>query len=97
MKQRNDLLNEVKDKLSNRYYLEQRDQELVNDCVDELLKAINYIPCCTQLKVKEETVFDLWLKNFEYAESVDSFWFEKDMLLCRDEMKLRYKEIKPKL
>tara|TARA_R110000796_G_scaffold26922_8_gene74365 strand:+ start:306 stop:542 length:237 start_codon:yes stop_codon:yes gene_type:complete len=43
-KQRNDLLNEVKDKLSNMYYLEQRDQELINDCVDALLVAINYTP-----------------------------------------------------
>ena len=51
MKQKNDLLNEVKDKLSNKYYLDQREQELVNDCVDELLKAINYTRCCEMLAV----------------------------------------------
>lgn len=53
MKTRNELLNEVKTNLQNRYYLDQEQQELINDCVDELLKAINYIPCCEQLTVKE--------------------------------------------
>ena len=42
MKTRNELLNEVKTNLQNRYYLDQQQQELINDCVDELLKAINY-------------------------------------------------------
>lgn len=65
--------------------------------VNKAVEAINYSQCSIQLKNKEETAFDLWLKNFEYAENVDSFWFEKDMLLCRDEMKLRYNEVKPKL
>ena len=60
MKQRNDLLNEVKDKLSNRYYLEQRDQELVNDCVDELLEAINYTRCCTELKAFKDEFIEAW-------------------------------------
>ena len=45
MKTRNDLLNEVKTKLQNAYRLDQKQQELINDCVDELLKAINYTHC----------------------------------------------------
>lgn len=73
------------------------EQQEIEKWLNKDLKAINYSQCCTQLKDKEATAFDLWLKNFEYAESVDSFWFEKDMLLCRDEMKLRYNEIKPNL
>lgn len=60
MKYRNKLLNEVKTNLQNRYYLDQEQQELINDCVDELLKAINYMPCCAQLKVKEVPSFEDW-------------------------------------
>jgi len=49
MKTRNELLNDVKTKLQNTYYLDQKKQELINDCVDELLKSINYMPCSTLL------------------------------------------------
>ena len=62
MKQRNDLLNEVKTKLQNTYRLDQEQQELINDCVDELLKAINYTHCCTQLPTIIEIDFDGHLK-----------------------------------
>ena len=88
MKQINDLINEVKDKLSNRYYLEQRDQELVNDCVDELLRAINYSQCCTQLNGEKTPTFEEWLKmnnfeiykNAEYKDENDCSWFSNELL-----------------
>jgi len=57
MKDRNELLNEVKTNLQNRYYLDQEQQELINDCVDELLKAINYTHCCETLPTKNYEVY----------------------------------------
>lgn len=52
MKTRNELLNQIKTELSNDYYLNQRDEYIVNDCVDKLLEAINYTHCSLQLKAK---------------------------------------------
>jgi hypothetical protein len=63
---RNEMLNQVKKKLSNKYYLEQRDQEVINDCVDELLTAINYTRCCAELKDKEApTLKDAFIAGYK--------------------------------
>ena len=86
MKTRNDLLNEVKTKLQNAYRLDQKQQELINDCVDELLKAINYTHCCTELKGKEALTFEEFKKdNFIKKDGVyrqktetKNRWFGED-------------------
>lgn len=77
MKTRDELLNQVKTNLQNRYYLDQEQQELINDCVDELLKAINYIPCCTQLKVKKTPSFEDWLITMQIQKTGRTY-FAKD-------------------
>jgi len=59
-------------------------------------EAINYSRCCETLKCKEETAFELWLKNFE--ESNGCYWFDKETLYVKQAMKEIYeKEVKPKL
>lgn len=61
------------------------------------LEAINYSRCCETLKGKEETAFDLWLKNFKHAER-DLYWYNKDTLYCIEAMKDIYNtEVKPTL
>jgi 3-methyladenine DNA glycosylase AlkD len=79
MKQRNDLLNEVKTKLQNTYRLDQEQQELINDCVDELLKAINYTHCSTHLKGGKYTqaFIDYVEKYFIHRPKVYD-WVSKD-------------------
>lgn len=65
--------------------------------VNTLDEAINYIRCCETLKNKEETAFDLWLKNFKHAER-DLYWYNEDTLYCIEAMKDIYNtEVKPTL
>lgn len=64
--------------------------------IDKIEEAINYSQCCETLKCKEETAFELWLKNFE--ESDGCYWFDKETLYVKQAMKEIYeKEVKPKL
>lgn len=63
----------------------------------EMKEAINYSRCCETLKDKEETAFDLWLKNFEKTEE-NLYWFDEETLYCIEAMKDIYDtEIKPRL
>ena len=70
--------------------------EIIVMFAEKELRAINYIHCCEMLKDKEETAFDLWLKNFE--ESDGCYWFDKETLYVKQAMKEIYEEtVKPKL
>jgi hypothetical protein len=60
-------------------------------------EAITVTRCCKTLKDKEETAFDLWLKNFKHAER-DLYWYNEDTLYCIEAMKDIYNtEVKPTL
>lgn len=70
-------------------------QELL--LIKKEVAAINYTHSCEELKDKEETAFDLWLKNFKHAER-DLYWYNKDTLYCVEAMRDIYNtEIKPTL
>ena len=73
------------------------DGRLYKAIIDALNEAINYTHSCETLKDKEETAFDLWLKNFKHAER-DLYWYNKDTLYCVEAMRDIYNtEIKPTL
>lgn len=92
---RNEILNQVKREIEPQVLEGYFDQILINRVVDATLKAINYSQCCETLKDKEETAFDLWLKNFKHAER-DLYWYNKDTLYCVEAMRDIYNtEIKP--
>ena len=76
---------------------EMRIFNMIEMFLDRRDKAINYTHSCEELKDKEETAFDLWLKNFKHAER-DLYWYNKDTLYCVEAMRDIYNtEIKPTL
>lgn len=67
------------------------------DYVNWLEKQLRLYDVVKSLKDKEETAFDLWLKNFKHAER-DLYWYNKDTLYCVEAMRDIYNnEIKPSL
>jgi len=48
MKTKNEILAEIKFTLIKKHNIDALDDALINDCVEMTLKAINYIPCCTE-------------------------------------------------
>ena len=58
-------------------------------------EAITVTRCCSALK-KEETAFDLWLKNFK--KTTYGYWYNENTIYCIEAMQDIYKnEIKPTL
>jgi hypothetical protein len=49
--EKNEIISRVEENLHNKYGAGGIDSELVEDCVDSTLEAINYTHSCTQLKV----------------------------------------------
>ena len=49
-------------------------EEIINDCIENTLIAINYNRCSTQLKDKEAMSFDDWIKSEGYEEKFTGFW-----------------------
>ena len=99
-----DIDREVKVRDAIKYCIENFDSKTATNRIVEFLKdelkrqeqTINYSQCCMELKDKEETAFDLWLKNFK--EEDNCYWFNKETLYCKEAMKYIYNtEIKPKL
>ena len=99
-------MNNLKGLLSREYWVQYlelategglTDGAIANDIVAGIEKAINYSHCCETLKCKEETAFDLWLKNFEKTEE-NLYWFNEETLYCIEAMKDVYNtEVKPTL
>ena len=81
-------------------YMETDNKEMLEEIenfVNKRETAISVTRCCETLKDKEETAFDLWLKNFKHAER-DLYWYNKDTLYCVEAMRDIYNtEIKPTL
>ena len=74
------------------------DSEIQNieNLIDKDLKDITVTYCCETLKDKEETAFELWLKNFKKTEY--GYWFNKRTVYCYEAMKDIYKtSVKPNL
>lgn len=72
----------------------------IDECEDIMAsmmnEAINYTRSCCKLKDKEETAFDLWLKNFKKTEY--GYWFDERTVYCYEAMKDIYKtSVKPNL
>ena len=67
-------------------------EEIINDCIDKTLEAINYTHCSLQLKDREEKAFNKWLSNFEKTEN-DCYWLNKEVLYCKEAMRLHYDEL----
>ena len=47
-------------------------EEIINDCIDKTLEAINYTRCCTELNHDFETGEDVWLTEKKIVE-ISSF------------------------
>ena len=60
--------------------------------VNMLEAAINYTPCCTELKDKEVLTFEQWLSNFEKTED-NNYWLNKEVLYCKEAMLLHYNDL----
>lgn len=74
------------------------DASSVTTSIEQLfLKLLAINDVVKSLKDKEETAFDLWLKNFKHAER-DLYWYNIDTLYCVEAMRDIYNtEIKPTL
>jgi len=67
----------------------------IDEVILEVVKNIGVTRCCGALK-KEETAFDLWLKNFK--KTTYGYWYDENTIYCREAMQDIYKnEVKPTL
>jgi hypothetical protein len=62
---KNEIISKVKFRLLEKYTAKNLlpSEEIINDCIDNTLKAINYTRCCTELKGKEKLTFDEWTES----------------------------------
>ena len=70
-------------------YLSDERTERLKEIIQQ---AINFIPCCTELKDKEVLSFEEWLKHFKKTED-NCYWLNKDVLYCKVAMKLHYDDL----
>ena len=54
-------------------------------------EAINFIPCCTELKSNEALPFEEWLSHFKKED--DCYWLNKETLYCKEAMQLHYNDL----
>ena len=71
--EKNEIISRVEEILHNKYDAGGIDSELVEDCVDSTLEAINYTHSCTELKSKKALTFEGWLKDNDKQYIYDDF------------------------
>ena len=76
---KNEIISKVKFRLLEKYTAKNLlpSEEIINDCIDNTLKAINYTRCCTELKDKETPTFDKWLKKLKWKQIGCSYTFKR--------------------
>jgi len=65
---KNEIISKVKFRLLEKYTAKNLlpSEEIINDCIDNTLKAINYTRCCTELKtVNEPLPYAEWKANLK--------------------------------
>jgi hypothetical protein len=69
-------------------------EEIINDCIENTLTAINYTRCCTELKDKKPLTFKEWKKVNKYTICTDETWFVSPEVgyITTKELKKRYKK-----
>jgi hypothetical protein len=60
-------------------------EEIINDCIENTLTAINYTRCCEKLKDKKEMTFDEYkwkffdrISDYKWSRKTDGYVYSKE-------------------
>ena len=94
--EKNEIISRVEEILHNKYDAGGIDSELVEDCVDSTLAAINYTHSCTELRDKETPKIEDWLKdNFKRLDRHSFTNTHEDTVWLRSELVEVYNQLHP--
>ena len=94
--EKNEIISRVEEFLHNKYDAGGIDSELVEDCVDSTLEAINYTHCCTELVCVDSVNYEYLTLGKKYkleAETENYYTVDNDLGHAVSMSKVRFDKI----
>ena len=91
------IISKVEELLHKKYNAGSIDSELVEDCINSTLEAINYSQCSTELKEKENLSFKDWKTLNKYTRAMHGYYKQGDKIIESTDVVLMYRDYRDTL